>query len=40
MKGFRAVIVGVHMKFTYFRLSDKLGKCVVVLTRRFGRWEN
>jgi hypothetical protein len=39
MKGFRAGIMGVLTKFTYFRWSDKLGKCVVVQTRRFGRWE-
>jgi hypothetical protein len=39
MKGFRGGIWGVLMKFTYFRGSDKLGKCMIVQTRRFGRWE-
>jgi len=39
MKGIIDGIVGVLRKFTYFRWSDKLGKCVVVQTRRFGRWE-
>jgi hypothetical protein len=39
MKGFRDGIWGVPTKFACFRWSDKLGKCVVVQTRRFGRWE-
>jgi hypothetical protein len=39
MKGFRDGILGVRMKFMYFRWSDKLGKCVVVQSRRIGRWE-
>jgi hypothetical protein len=39
MKGFRDGILGLLTKFTFFRGSDKLGKCMVVQSRRFGRWE-
>jgi len=39
MKGFKDGIWGFPTKFACFRWSDKLGKCVVVQTRRFGRWE-
>ena len=39
MKGFRDGILGVLMKFTYFRWGVKLAKYVVVQTRRFRRWE-
>lgn len=39
MKGFRDGISRVLSKSAYFKWSDKLGKCMVVQTERFGRWE-